>query len=64
MNVVAQGKSSGKARSAIRGRYVKKATAVRNPHTTVVEGKKGSGWEPAPQSKRVGRCSMSCVDAN
>lgn len=30
-------KSSGKARSAITGRYVKKSTAVRNPRTTVVE---------------------------
>ncbi len=29
--------SSGKARSAITGRYVSKATAARHPKTTVVE---------------------------
>lgn len=29
--------SSGKARSAITGRYVTKKTAARNPRTTVVE---------------------------
>ncbi|GAA2120768.1 hypothetical protein GCM10009780_81000 [Actinomadura alba] len=35
---MAKGKSgSGKARSAITGRYVKKATAQRHPRTTVVE---------------------------
>jgi hypothetical protein len=31
------GKGSGKARSAISGRYVSKATAARHPKTTVVE---------------------------
>ena len=29
--------STGSARSAITGRYVKKTTAARNPRTTVVE---------------------------
>lgn len=43
---MARGRSSGgHARSAKTGRYVTKATAVRNPRTTVVEsgGNKGSG---------------------
>ncbi len=31
--------SSGKARSAISGRYVKKSTAKKNPRTTVLEKK-------------------------
>jgi hypothetical protein len=30
-------KSTGRARSAITGRFVKKTTAARNPRTTVVE---------------------------
>jgi hypothetical protein len=34
-----KGSSSGNARSAITGRYVKKSTAKRNPRTTVVEKK-------------------------
>jgi hypothetical protein len=34
---MAKGTSSGKARSAITGRYVTRATAARNPRTTVVE---------------------------
>ena len=37
------GGSSGKARSAITGRYVKPSTAKRHPNTTVVEGGKGKG---------------------
>lgn len=38
------GSNSGKARSAISGRYVKSSTAKRHPNTTVVEGKsKGKG---------------------
>jgi hypothetical protein len=32
--------SSGRARSAISGRYVRKTTAAKNPRTTVVESKK------------------------
>lgn len=32
--------SGGRARSAITGRYVTKATAARHPRTTVVERKK------------------------
>lgn len=32
------GSGTGKARSAISGRYVKKSTAVRHPKTTVTEG--------------------------
>ncbi len=37
--------SSGKARSAITGRYVKPSTAKRHPNTTVVEKstRKGTG---------------------
>lgn len=39
------GKGSGRARSAKSGRFVTKATAVRNPRTTVVESgsNRGSG---------------------
>lgn len=38
---MAKGKSSGsRARSAITGKYVTKATAKRHPRTTVVERKK------------------------
>ncbi len=33
-------KSSGRARSAITGRYVKPSTAKKNPRTTVVERKR------------------------
>jgi hypothetical protein len=40
---VAKGKGSGKARSAISGRYVTKAHAARSPKTTVVEKSKGKG---------------------
>lgn len=42
---MARSYSSGRARSAVTGRYVPKATAVRNPRTTVVEsgGNKSSG---------------------
>jgi hypothetical protein len=34
-----KGSSSGKARSAVSGRYVKKSTAKKNPKTTVIEKK-------------------------
>lgn len=38
---MARGKSgsSGKARSTISGRYIKKATAKKNPRTSVIEKK-------------------------
>lgn len=41
---MSRGKSSGKARSAISGRYISKAAAARHPRTTVLEtgGNKGS----------------------
>ena len=35
--------SSGKARSAVTGQYVKKSYAKRNPRTTVVEHDKPKG---------------------
>lgn len=35
---VKKGASTGKARSAISGRYVKPSTAKRHPKTTVTEG--------------------------
>lgn len=36
---MAKGNGTGKARSAISGRYVTKATAKRSPKTTVVESR-------------------------
>jgi hypothetical protein len=39
---MAKSSSSGRARSAITGRFVKRSTAVRNPRTTVVEKPKKS----------------------
>jgi len=35
--MVRKSSSSGRARSAVTGRFVKKTTAARNPRTTVVE---------------------------
>lgn len=40
---MAKGKGTGRARSAISGRYVTKATAKRTPKTTVVEKSKRKG---------------------
>ncbi|MBM7458568.1 hypothetical protein JOE26_001243 [Rhodococcus coprophilus] len=37
---MSKGKGSGKARSAITGKYVSKSYATSHPKTTVVEGKK------------------------
>jgi hypothetical protein len=42
---VGKSTGSGKARSAITGRYVTKATAARHPRTTVVE-------KPAPKKSK------------
>jgi hypothetical protein len=43
IEVTKKSSGSGKARSAITGRYVKPATAARHPRTTVVEKSPKSG---------------------
>lgn len=45
----------GRARSASTGRYVSKATAARNPRTTVIESTSGKGGGKAHRSATTGR---------
>lgn len=47
--------SAGRARSAITGRYVSRATAARHPRTTVVEHGRNRGSVAASRSAITGR---------